>query len=139
MNKFFSSALLLVTATTTTQAALPVGTFGHEFTSTKDAPVWTVQAGGGSYKLLSHGDGKKKSAHILTSGERKAFWTKMAWTPGSDQDAECIGGTAEIICYIPTKTRQSIPAIQSQVSDFFHFDRTGGLMEIQKIGGDKVQ
>ena len=70
MNKFLSSAFLLLTASASTYAALPVGTFGHEFTSTKDAPVWSVQVGAGSYKVLNHGDGKKKKAHILTTAER---------------------------------------------------------------------
>jgi hypothetical protein len=137
MNKFFSSALLLLTASTTAQASLPVGTFGHEFTAIKNAPVWSVRTQAGTYNVLSYGGGIKKSAHVLTRDERIAFWSEMAWTPGSHEDAECIGNTLETICYVPTKTRKLIPALQSQASDFFHFDKTGGIMEIQKISGDK--
>lgn len=137
MNKFFSSALLLLTASTTAQASLPIGAFGHEFTATKNAPVWSVRTQAGTYNVLSYGDGKKKSAHVLTRDERKAFWSKMAWTPSSHENAECIGNRLETICYVPPKTRQLIPALQSQVSDFFHFDKIGGIMEIQKISGDK--
>jgi hypothetical protein len=130
--KFLSSALLLLTASATAQAALPVGTFSHEFTSIKDAPVWSVLSKAGTYKILTHGDGKRRSAHVLTPGERKAFWTQMDWAPGSHEDAECIGSAAELICYVPTKTREFIPELRSKATDFFHFDKMGGIMAIKK-------
>ncbi|MES2320291.1 MAG: hypothetical protein V4631_22665 [Pseudomonadota bacterium] len=137
MKKFLAPLLLILAASSTTQAAPPVGTFGHEFTSSKDEPVWSVEAKGDSYKVLTHGEGKRKSAHTLTPEERKAFWTKMAWVAGSHQDSECIGDSAELICYVPTKTRQSIPDLQGYASDFFHYDKVGGIMEIRKISGAK--
>lgn len=135
MVKFLLAAFLL-TASAMAHAALPVGTFGHEFTSTKDAPVWSVQPGAGEYKVLSHADGKKKTAHVFTNAERRVFWTKMDWARDSHQDSECIGGATELFCFVSAKTRLSIPTLQSQTSDFFHFDTVGGIMENRKIGAE---
>jgi len=139
MNKLLSSALLLLTTTGTAQAAPPVGTFGHEFTSSKHTPVWSVQPLSGAFKILSYGDGKKKSAHSLSPSERGAFWAKMDWPLSSSGNSECIGTTNEIFCYVPSPTRHLIPDLRSQTSDFFHFDSTGGLIEIAKISNMKAK
>lgn len=133
MNKYFASALLFVTTASTAQASVPIGTFGHGFTKSKDTPVWTVTPRAQGFSLVSHGDGRKTVAHVLTISEREKFWHAMSWGANLHMNSECIGGKTELICYVPASTRQSIPDLQSQDSDFFHFDKMGGIMEIKKI------
>ena len=139
MNRFLKTAFLFAAAIASAKAALPVGTFGHEFTKTKGEAVWSIQAGVASYKLIRHNDGKKQLAHTLTPVERKKFWLKMAWPAGTHQNSQCIGVPGELICHVPSTTRLSIPALQSHSSDFFHYDKIGGIIEAQLFAQERAK
>lgn len=139
MKALLKIVFIFMAAIASAKAALPVGTFGHGFTKVNGEPVWSIQAHATGYKLLGHGDGNIRSAHILTSAERKIFWSQMAWSSGSYQNAECIGVASELICYVPPQARQSIPALQSHSSDFFHYDKTGGIIEAKFLRTGKIK
>lgn len=139
MKALLQTVFYFMAAIASAKAALPVGTFGHGFTKVDGEPVWSIQAHSNGYKIFGHGDGKKRSAHLLTSAERKIFWSKMAWSFGSHQNAECIGVASELICYVPSQTRQSIPALQLHLSDFFHYDKSGGIIEVRLLRTSKIK
>ena len=139
MKKIFAIAGLLATMMAHAQANPVVGTFGHDYTEKTNEPVWTVSSAGQQIKLKSHGGGPTVKVTILSREQRKALWDALAFDSdtGSFAQAECVGGGAEYICHVPMAARAGIPELKTQKSDFFHYDRAGGLMEIRKIAAAK--
>lgn len=142
MRKIFT--LICVVITTTTQAwaqsSMVVGSFSHRFSEVADAPVWTVKSFGRQFQIVSHGGNTNTVVVVLNEQERKDLWNALAFDIDTDSflAAECVGAVLkEYICHVPSKSRAEIPQLRSRESDFFHYDKTGGLIEIHKIGAKK--
>lgn len=114
-----------------------VGSFSHRFSKSANAPVWTVKLVDKQFQLVSHGANTSADIILLNEQERKDLWTSLAFDVDTDSflAAECVGAAhIEYICHVPHKSRADIPQLRSRKSDFFHYDKTGGLIEIHKIG-----
>lgn len=110
------------------------GEYGHNYTEKDGTPVWEVRQKGDTYELLSLGTPpSSQEVHVLTADERRHFWQTMWWSEESSAQVNCIGNTQEVICFVPATTRQTIAALKENDSDYFYYDPTGGLMEIQKL------
>ena len=80
LSVFFSFAL----AGAASAASDPlVGSFTHDFTRTKNDPVWTVKKTGSAWQVRVHGANETVRARPATNAERAAFWEQMWWP--SDQ------------------------------------------------------
>lgn len=116
-----------------THASSLVGVFGHNFTGRKNDPVWTVKQEPGHFTLITHGDGSTSPLRVLSKAEITRFWKKMLWEQESSKKAECLGNRDEILCFVPTQSRKSIPWLEDNTSDYFYYDKMAGIMEIYLI------
>ena len=110
-----------------------VGVFGHNFSSKKNTPVWTVKEGKVDFQLHFHGDGSVTSVKTSSLDDRKKFWAAMWWSSDTYANARCLGNSAEILCFVPKADRLREPGLRDLGSDFFHYDRIGGVMEVNRI------
>jgi len=116
-----------------THASSLVDVFGHNFTGRKNDPVWTVKQESGHFTLITHGDGSTSPLRVLSKAEITRFWKKMLWEQESSKKAECLGSRDEILCFVPTQSRKSIPYLEDNTSDYFYYDKMAGIMEIYLI------
>lgn len=139
IKKVFALACLVVATTSkaSPQPSIVVGSFSHRFSEVADAPVWTVKLVGQQFQIVSYGGNTSTDVILLNEQGRKDLWKALAFDIDTDSfvAAECVGAALiEYICHIPHKSRTDIPQLRSRKSDFFHYDKTGGLIEIYKIG-----
>ena len=137
MKKWLTMACLLLASAAHAQTNPLAGTFGHGSTSKLDDPVWTVRVVAGQAQLYAHGSKTMAKGVLMTGQQRKQLWDHLDFASESFQQAECIEADGEYVCYVPKKSRARDTLLKSQKSDFFHFDKVGGLMEIHKIRGFK--
>jgi hypothetical protein len=109
------------------------GDFTHAFTEPANQPVWTVIETNDAWKVLYLGSKEAFPAKQLSEAGRQAFWSQMWWPPAQAKEAECltISRPAQgTICYVPAKVRDKLAGLKNNKSNYFYFDREGGLMEI---------
>jgi hypothetical protein len=109
------------------------GNFTHAFTEPANQPVWTVTETNDSWKVLFHGSNEMFPAKKVNEAGRQAFWSQMWWPHEQAKNADCltISRPAQgMICYVPATVRRNLPDLKSNKSNYFYFDRDGGLMEI---------
>ncbi|MDR2876066.1 MAG: hypothetical protein LBV44_09100 [Methylobacillus sp.] len=129
-----ATALGMASFACAAQSDLLVGEFGHEFTKKPGTPVWAITGSNNQYWLDSLGDEEPPApAHEYSESERRKFWGRMLWSEETSAAARCIGNDAELICYVPPKTRSAIDWLKNRQSDYFYYDTMMGVMEIQKL------
>lgn len=111
------------------------GVFGHEYTRSKNAAVWTLRPTADQLLTVTHhGDGTVARIHVWDEKEKSGFWSKMLWNPKTATQAQCAGNGEEVFCYVPRLARQQIDWLQDYASDYFNYTEMGGIMQIQRVG-----
>ncbi|HZX30103.1 MAG TPA: hypothetical protein VFF03_02010 [Rhodocyclaceae bacterium] len=108
------------------------GIYSHNYTAKKNEPVWSIKAKNNAFTLTTHGENGQSRLQTLTDSEIREFWEKMGWEEEFAKGVECIGNAGDIFCKVPAKTKNGISWLRENKSDYFHFDKIGGLMEIKK-------
>jgi hypothetical protein len=134
MKKRLLSLVLLIAAFPAFAEINPiVGAFGHDFTTTKNDPVFTVKENKGSFQLTQHGDDSMHTLSALSNAAKKEFWDKMWWESNSFEKAQCLGNQEVIMCFVPKAERQKEAGLKDRQSDYFYYSPIAGVMEIAKI------
>ena len=130
-------------AAVSAQTTSLVGDFTHGYTEPKNESVWTVQNTSDMWTVYSHGAKETFKAKILSEEERINFWEKMWWPAPTAKQADCLTYDVALICHIPKKAKIKIDRIKKNKSEYFHYDATGGVIEIslkqKKTGIDAVK
>lgn len=106
------------------------GKFSHDFATLKDDPLWQINFKADGFELHRLTDQLTTKLHPLSTDERDQFWQRMMWPLQSNEKAQCIGNNYQIICYVPTESRQEIHWLANNKSDYFYYDRMFGVTEI---------
>jgi len=129
-----AAALGMISFVCMAQTELLTGKFGHQYTEPKNTPVWEIKKINDQYQLSIWGATEtSQPSHELSEQERRKFWQKMWWPEDSSVSASCVMNSEEMICYVSPKARNEIDYIKGYKSNYFHYDRMGGVMETHKI------